>query len=379
MKNKQLIVLLVIVTCLLALYALQRIQQNHRDRLNSSVQSLMPEDFDTARIAAIVFSHDGNTINIEKKDEVWTVRERSGYPADLPALQRFFIELCDTQIAQVLALDEAQKTDMKLDEQAIRMILKDENGTELRSLAFGRRHETKNDDNQPQNPYMMMAGGNGMTATGRFLRLDSGQCITVANTFDCVDNQAADWLSKDFFRVSAPQSVSLKSSEGTILWTVSRTERNQELQLEGEQVPEGQVLDSAKVSAIKGMFSWLRFTDVAAPDTSSDLLAMVKPCILTIRDFDGPEYQIAVGQVVDGHQYLKVQVIWNGQAVRQPVDGESEEDRVKNDEAFAAAVAASQKKASELNSRLSPWFYQVDAQMLSRLPLERSGFFKAAE
>ncbi len=374
MKTRQLVILAAVVAALLVIYGIQRLRQNAARADAITAKALLPDDFDPAQIASIVIRQDGETLTMELKDGGWTIRERYGYPVDRQALQRFFMELCDTQIAQVLVLDDAQKAELQLDEHAVTVTLRDAGGRELWTLAFGQKHETKPSGDEPPNPYMMMMGG-GAQPTGRFLRLADGQAVTVANTFDCVDNKATDWLDKEFLRF-IPLSMTLKGLDGEVLWVLSREQPNQSMALEGDGAPDGQELDASLVNGLSGFFNWTRFKDIADPNASPDLTAMVKCHTLIARDADGLEYQLAFGQPLDDSQFLRVQVAWNGQTARPAVADESPEDKEKADAAFAATVAANQKKAAELNARLSPWTFEVDASWLNRIPLDRNKFFK---
>ena len=79
---------------------------------------------------------------------------------------------------------------------------------------------------------------------------------------------------------------------------------------------------------------------------------------------------------VDGKQYIKVSISWNGATERVAAADEKPEDKERLDADFAKKVKESQEKAKELNDRLSPWTYEVGTNALSSIDKTFADFLK---
>jgi len=381
MKTKQLIILAVLAVLLIAFYIFQRCTAD-KTETQSSVQTgayILPEDFTSEAIASVEIKSKGGTVTLDQQQNGWTVRERDNYPADFSNLKTLFVALCDTRVAQSLTLNDAQKADLQLDDQATVMTITGKDGAVLQTIAFGRKHETKNDDEAQQNPYLMMAGGGNTFPSGRFIRLQDGSCITVANTFARIDDSLSDWLNPDFFKVSAAKSIILKDSDGNLMWKAQRNDKAQDFTIDYTEIPDGMEEDKTRFGMLKSLFNWTRFSDVLNAQTAPDAVGMVKYTVIEITDFEDIVYTVSFGSIVNGKQYMKVGIAWNGKVTRQPAADEKPEDKEKNDKAYADAIASQQKKAQELNSQFATWLYQVEPTMFSSIPKTREAFFKKIE
>lgn len=361
MKTKQLIVLLVLVVVLgLTAYFVNRRGTSEWREESETASTVLPESFDAAGIYSVTFKDASKSVRMERTDDGWKVSERYGYPANFQELTRFIRDLTDTRIAQDVPLTPTQEEELKLSDKAgaVTATLAGKDGKILKSLVFGKKHEKESEQ-----PAMSMYGMGGSFPTGRYIKLDNGKCVLVANTFALVDNSVTDWLDKDFFKISDLKSATL--SENTKpLWTVSRDSTSAELAILGK-VPDSKEPDSTKLSAIKNAFSWIRFNDVCDPAAKPADTGMDKPRLLTIMDFDGNVYTVTFGAKVNGKQYLKVGVTWNGATVRPPVKDEKPEDKAKKDADFDKKIKKSREKAEKLNAKLSPWLYEVGTSALS--------------
>ena len=208
-------------------------------------------------------------------------------------------------------------------------------------------------------PQMMMYGMSGNIPLGRFVSMD-GETVIVANTFSLVDDPVKEWFDSEFFKISDMKSATL-SQNGAVIWSASRDSTSADMNLIGD-IPADKELDKTKVNAVKSAFSWIRFNDVADPKAPAKETGMDSPKVLTAP--------------VDGKQYLKVAVSWNGATVRTPAEDEKPEDKAKLDADFAKKVKESQDKAKELNDRLSSWTYEVGTNALSSVDKAFADFLK---
>ncbi|MDD3952579.1 MAG: DUF4340 domain-containing protein [Lentisphaeria bacterium] len=372
MKKKQLIILLVFGLILAAVYIWQQSARTSdwEGGTESVSEHLLPADFDMEAVATVRIEKDSQVLTMVKNEQGWGMQERFGYPLDFANLKTLFVDLYETKVAQQLTLDQAQAGELSLvpGKGAVLMTLLDKEGRELSKLVFGQKHERESD--MPPTPY----GGGGNIPLGRFMELGDGQYILAANTFSRVDDGITDWLDREFFKISDMKQAILKDGE-TVLWEAGRDDKSAELKLAGG-VPEGKEIDSSKLSSVKNAFSWIRFSDIADPASTPESTGFDKAKVLQVTDFDGFVYSIILAAPVEGKQHLKVSVSWQGALERKPVADEKPEDKEKADAEFAAKVRENQDKARELNARLSPWIYLVEARNVESVTIARTDFFK---
>ncbi len=372
MKKKQLIILLVFGLILVAVYIWQQSARTSdwEGGTESVSEHLLPADFDMEAVATVRIEKDSQVLTMVKNEQGWGMQERFGYPLDFANLKTLFVDLYETKVAQQLTLDQAQAGELSLvpGKGAVLMTLLDKEGRELSKLVFGQKHERESD--MPPTPY----GGGGNIPLGRFMELGDGQYILAANTFSRVDDGITDWLDREFFKISDMKQAILKDGE-TVLWEAGRDDKSAELKLAGG-VPEGKEIDSSKLSSVKNAFSWIRFSDIADPASTPESTGFDKAKVLQVTDFDGFVYSIILAAPVEGKQHLKVSVSWQGALERKPVADEKPEDKEKADAEFAVKVRENQDKARELNARLSPWIYLVEARNVESVTIARTDFFK---
>ncbi|MBQ6471320.1 MAG: DUF4340 domain-containing protein [Victivallales bacterium] len=373
MKTKQLLVLIA-VAVLLAVVAILKNRKNDatwRESRSLNAETILPDSFDTEKIASIIISHDGTACTLQRAEKGWKVQERAGYPANINDLSQFIVDLSQTRVAQTLSLSKDQAADLKLEgPDAVKVQLLDAAGKQLAIFLFGKKLERE----APQGSEMNMYGMAGNVPVGRYLLLPNCSFALVSNTFSLVDNQAIDWCDKEFFKISALKTGTL-SRDDEPLWSVSRNGQSDELSLLGE-IPAEKEIDSSKLASIKNAFSWIHFNDVAPASAPAKSVGMEKTKVFTATDFDGFVYVITLGEPVDSKQYLKVQVSWNGATKREPVKDEKPEDAAKADEEFAKKVKENQDKAASLNERLSSWYYEVGTSSLAGIDVARDALLK---
>ncbi|MBR4674286.1 MAG: DUF4340 domain-containing protein [Victivallales bacterium] len=365
MKTKQLFILIgiVVILGLIAILKNRKNNEDWRDSQSEKAATMLAEEFDTGSIYAVTIKDNDRSITMHRKDDGWKLADKYDYPANVQELMRFIVDLTETRIAQTLPLTQDQEKDTKLTQEAgaVTVTLADKAGNDLKTFVFGKKLEKETDASQLP-PQMIMYGMGGNTPVGRYVSID-GNASIVANTFALVDEKTSNWFDSEFFKISDMKSATL-SQNATPIWSVSRDTSSADLALVGD-VPEGKEVDNSKLSAIKSAFSWIRFNDVAAPTAKPEEIGMDKAKVLTVIGFDGNVYTITFGAPVDGKQYLKVALTWNGATVRSPGADEKPEDKEKLDAEFATKIKDAQAKTKALNDRLSPWIYEVGTSSLS--------------
>ena len=376
MKTKQLMILLavVIVLAAIALFKNHRNNSGWRESLSETATTMLPDDFDESAIYSVTIKDSSRSITMHRGENGWTLADKFDYPANFKELTRFISDLTETKIAQSVPTSPEQLDAMKLTDEsgAVTVTLADKEGKPLKTIQFGKKVEKETDKSQ-MSPQMMMYGMGGNIPLGRFVSMD-GETVIVANTFSLVDDPVKEWFDSEFFKISDMKSATL-SQNGTVIWSASRDSSSADMNLIGD-IPADKELDKTKVNAVKSAFSWIRFNDVADPKAPAKETGMDSPKVLTAIGFDDNIYKITFGAPVDGKQYLKVAVSWNGATVRTPAEDEKPEDKAKLDADFAKKVKESQDKAKELNDRLSPWTYEVGTNALSSVDKAFADFLK---
>ena len=376
MKTKQLIILLAVVIVLAAIALLKNHRNNSgwRESLSETASTMLPDDFDESAIYSVTIKDSGRSITMHRGDNGWTIADKYDYPANFKELTRFISDLTETKIAQSVPASPEQLEDMKLTDEsgAVTVTFAGKDGSPLKTFLFGKKVEKETDKSQ-MSPQMMMYGMGGNIPLGRFVSMD-GETVIVANTFALVDDPVKEWFDSEFFKISDMKSATL-SQNNNVIWSASRDSSSADMNLIGD-IPADKELDKTKVNAVKSAFSWIRFNDVADPKAPAKEIGMEAPKVLTAIGFDDNIYKITFGAPVDGKQYLKVTVSWNGATVRTPAEDEKPEDKAKLDADFAKKVKESQDKAKELNDRLSPWTYEVGSNALSSIDKAFADFLK---
>jgi len=374
MKKKQLFILLAIGIALVLLYLWQQCttRENWSDgnlQVNDAGM-ILPASFNSDDVYTVVFSKDGQTATLEKGEHTWTLKERFGYPIDFASLKTLFVDLYETKIAQTLTLNDSQATELQLNPTggAVVMTMLDKDGKQLLKLLFGKKHEREAE--MPATPY----GGGGNTPIGRFLQINDEQFILAANTFSRVDDSAVEWLDEEFFKITDLKQAVLKDN-ATVLWEVSRTDKNADLTLQGD-IPADKEVDSGKLGGVKNAFNWVRYKDVIDPAASPESIGMDKAKTLQVTDFEDFIYTLTIAEPVAEKQYLKIAVAWQGPLERTASADEKPEEKEKADAEFAKTVKKKQDQAKELNARLSPWVYEVEARVLENVNQARAAFLK---
>ena len=244
------------------------------------------------------------------------------------------------------------------------MTLTDKNVKLLQRFVFGSEHGNRPDSAAPYG----MGGG-----SGRYLQLADGRNVVVPERFSEVDASLTDWLNRDFFQVSDLKRAELRRN-GKSEWVL--TFKDGKPVLSGG-IPADKELDETKASALKSAYSWIRFSDVAAPKAAPGTTGMDKAPELLLTDGDDLVYTVRPGAGADDNYFLRVSVAWKGEAKRTAPAGEKPEDKKRLDAEFAQTVKERQEKAAKLDKALSPWTYQVEKSVFDASVGTRDGFLKA--
>lgn len=278
MNGKQLTALVVLVALVAA--AGWVIHQRGNDSWQSADQTiggkLLP-NFPINDVAQISIGSGSNQLTLARGGDVWTVRQRGGYPADFSQISSLLMKLSNLKIVQreETSPSELARFDLAPSDAAhagTLLQLKDQNGKTVASLLLGKEHM-----NQPAN-------GQGWP-DGRYILANSNQSdvVVVSETFDNVAPRPADWLDKSFFNVVNPKSIAVTFPVATNSWKLTRASETNDWKLASAR--RGEKLDSSKVADVTDSFDSPSFNDV-----SPGAAAPTNAATVTIETFGGTNY-----------------------------------------------------------------------------------------
>ena len=331
MKGKQLLILLVLVIVLGAAgYVLQR--------RNQATWTQSPElggrkvlEFPINDVARILFKTTGSELNIVKKNDEWTVRERADYPANFEQVSGVLRKLWELKPVQEVKVGPSQMSRLELVEpgqgeaSGTLVELKDKDGKNLAAVLLGKKFLRKSEGPMPE-----MSG----FPAGRYVMPVGGKnkVSLVSETFEDVETKPERWLQRDFIKIENPKSITLAGQIEPMHWTLSRDTATAEWKL-ADAKPE-EKLDSGKTSSLATLFSSPSFKDVLAPDAKPEETGLDKPSMVTIETFDNFTYTLKIGKLTNEAYPMQIAVIANLSKERSPGKDEKPEDKTRLDEEF---------------------------------------------
>ena len=371
------------------------------------IAKLVLPDFPVNDVQKLEITNEDGRVQLARKEGMWRVEQRHGYPADFDDISEFLRDLVDLKATQTVAVGPSQYGRLELLPPAPKAEGTDgaddesddddetaTTGTEVKfyaagdkllaTLMLGKEHEKKSGAS-PMGGMGGMGmggmggmGGGGGWPDGRFLLVPgSDEVVLVSKTFSSVTTKPKDWVEKDFFKIGDMETGKLTQGEET-LWEVSREKKGDDMKLLG--LEEGQEPEDSKVRSISNAFSWASFEDVVDPSLTPEETGMDNPKIFTATDFDGFTYTVKIGKEnEDSKYYIAVDLEYDGPEEREPEEGESEEDKTKKDAEFKKKQDENKKKAEDSRKRVDGWVYTVSKYTVENVLKERSDLIEKKE
>jgi hypothetical protein len=338
-------------------------------------------DFPLNDIAQIVITQGTNKLHLEKKDDIWKVRERYDYDANFGEISDFLRKAWELKGVQQVKVGASQLSRLELldpdkggTNSATLVEMNDKSSKPVRSLLLGKKH-------------MKQAGGaspmGGMDDSGwpdgRFVMVKNQQSQTpnvwvIAEAFTSIEPKPESWIAKEFVKVEKIKSVSVTSPVATNSWKMSRETESGEMQLADKQP--GEELDSSKIYGVGTALSSASFNDIYAPDTKPEAIGLDKPVKAVIETFDSLTYNVEIGKGTNDESFaVRVAVVGEPPKERTPGKDEKKEDKDKLDTEF-------KDKLEKLNAKLKQekafekWTFNVTKWSVDALLKNRSEFLK---
>lgn len=334
-------------------------------------------DFDVNAAAAVHIAGGTNTLDLARKDGIWTVVQRDNYPANFATISEFIRNLGELKTAQAVEAGESQLGRLELNAPdsekgaATLVELKKEDGAALASVLLGKKQL-----NKPTSPSPM--GGDEGWPIARYVMVP-GKIDTlslVSETFSNIEPKPEQWLNKDFFKVQKSKRVSVTWPEATNSWTLSRETETGTMAIENPQP--GETLDPSKAGSVASALGYPSFNDVTKADPAVEAL-FTNAVSANLETFEGFNYTLQAAKAASGDDYhLKVSVAASYPKERTPGEAETPEDKEKLDKEFKEKTDKLDEKL-KLEQGLEGWTYRVSKWTLDTVLKKRSELMKAGE
>jgi hypothetical protein len=347
--NKRQVIILWIIAIVLGI-AVGAVKLTQKDTTKSATKrasgQTLFESFPAADVATLEIKGVSGTVNIVRKDGKWTINERDGYPANSTYINEFLRTLSDLKVkrgmeagpsfAPRFGMDEGAS---KAEDRGLTATFKDASGKELAKVSLGKNIESGADPG----PF------GGAASVGRYIRnhADESGFYAISEMFPSVSDEAARWLSDEFFSPEKIKSISIsQKGKDETAWKLVRDTEDAEFKLEGATGSE--VLDSTATTPLKSLFSYARFNDVIAPDKVAERANVDEKRGVVIETFEGFIYKLTITPSKTGAASDDVMLTVNVSAElpkeRKKEENEKPEDAKSKDEAFTSRIKSLTEK-----------------------------------
>ncbi|MBI3853798.1 MAG: DUF4340 domain-containing protein [Verrucomicrobia bacterium] len=368
-KQLQLIIILFVVIGGASLLLLKRNKQSWEAGDQRMGQKVI-QNFPLNDVAHVVIKQPNAELNLVKKNDQWTVRERGDYPANFNDISDLLKKIWELKVTRPVKAAVAQLARLELvppgqgTNTGTLVEFKDKDDKTLNALLLGKKSMKESSDTS--------GFGGGGWPDGRFVMLaNNPQSVAlVREPLSNVEAKPEQWLNKDFFKVEKIGSISLVSTNATNSWTISRESETNEWKLADAKPDEK--LDSSKVSAVPSPLYSPSFNDVALPGAKPEDLGMDKPFVVTVDTFNNFTYTLKVGKKPgDENYHLAMTVNANLPKERTPGKDEKPEAKEKLDKEFKDNQKKLEDKLKQ-EKQFEKWTYQVSSWTVEPLLKDRS-------
>lgn len=387
MKSKTFIILLVVCAALGGLTYWQFHKGDGAAR-NTAMGEKPLADLSVNDIAALRISGPDNSV-VLKKEKVWAVENRFGYPADFSKITELVKKLRSVSVGRSfsanddarsrLALYPPDKEGVDADAKGTRVVLETAGGKTLADVLVG-------------NPREADAG-----TGGHYLMLLPGDTVyLVDKSFRRLETDPREWLVKELVDAASADVRKVRygtADGGEPGYTLTRPEKGKDPAFQDR--PEGfedREIKKSEINALFGALSGFQIENVADPaDKPAD---ETFDHVFDYRLFDGTSYTVSLGGAVpdaEDQYYVKVRAGYSAppeeatetEETPEEVEGDDPEARKKaEEEAKKAAEKRRQKqaelkeKALELDERLRSWTYIVPEWRYNKFKTDVATFFE---
>jgi Domain of unknown function (DUF4340) len=370
MKAKQLTLVMVLLVVVggVALFLNYRNSASWSDTATTSSGKVL--DFPLNDVAQVTIKESGLELNLARKNDLWTVKERADYPADFDKVSALIRKLWELKPVQDVKIGPSQLARLQLTEptpgstSGTLLDLKGAGDKRLAALLLGKKNL--------RNPDQPASEGGGF-AVGRYVMGQDGsnRVFLVSDSFEELQMKPEQWLSRDFIKVENPKSVAVAGTAPAMNWKIVRDLAAGPWKL--ADAKSGEELDNAKASGVASLFTAAGFADVLAPDAPVAETGLDKPSTVRIETFDNFSYELKIGKLTGENYPVLVSVKAELAKERTPAADEKPEDKARLDQEFQAKQKQlADKLATEQKFQARPYLIvksTVDQMLKDRTSL----------
>jgi hypothetical protein len=370
MNRRQLTFLIVLGAALGVLgWLAYRKQQTPYQESTRRMGEKLIKDFPLNDVALVTIKQAKAELNLAKKDDVWTVKERGDHPANFTTLSEFLRKVWEIKVTQPVRVGPSRLPQLELvppDRGGTGTLVefKDAKGKTLDTLLLGAKHmkEARSDS-----PF-----GGGSWPDGRYVMVGTNlaSIAMVSEPFSNIEPKPEDWLNKDWFKVEKLKSISVVTTNATNNWKLARESETGEWKL--ADAKPGEQYDSAKGSGVTTALSYPSFSDVAT-NTAPAATGLDKPIVATLETFDDFTYTAKIGGKAGGEDNYHFQIAVAANIPKERTAGKDEkpEDKEKLDKEFKEKVQKLQDRL-KTEKAFEKWTYVVSKWTIDPFLKERN-------
>ena len=354
MNRKQFLILLIAVVVLggAGLALVWRDVSDYRASGAKIGAKLLPE-LKIADVTEVRFQDAKHQATLVRKEKIWVVQERGGYPASFSEISDLLIKLVELKVTQSEQVGEKLFPRLQLAEpgkgegSGTAIEFKGAAGKPLARLVLGKTVLKKD----AMNP--LPAAKDGVPA-GRYVRVAGAKdtVVVVSDPLGKAEANPGRWLNKDFFKADRIRTLSVGPEGGAPHWKIARAEEWGQWKFAAGG---GDLNPSAAVTAVNKL-TQLSFNDVAADPKA---VATEKPLVAVAETFDDLVYTIKLAKQAKGDDYLVTfTVTGEPPKARAPEKGEKPEQAAQRDKDFAASLKRLEERIAAERA-LGKWTYVI--------------------
>jgi hypothetical protein len=326
-------------------------------------------------VEKVVIKSAKDKVTLQKASDIWTVAERSGYPADFSKIRELMTSLWEFKVVRQLDVGASQFGRLNIvapgqgDHSGVELDLSDASGKDIKSLIFGKAFgggESNADEEGAEEP-----GGN-----GRFVYdpSEKDKVYLSKENFYTVDASPKNWLDKQFIVAEGVKEVARASSPDGDGWNLSKKDQKAAWVL--ADAKPGETLSPSALASLASFSP--SFQDVKPANTPDSETGLNKPVIVSVETFDGFKYALEIGgEAPDQSRFFRFKVSADLPSKRTAEANESPDDKKKKDDEFNKQQETLKTRlASE--QKLQNWIFEVDSYSLETFLKPRKDLLKEA-
>ena len=325
-------------------------------------------------VEKLVITSSKDKVALQKASDIWTVAERSNYPADFSKIRELMTSLWEFKVVRQLDVGPSQFSRLNIvapgqgDHSGVELNLDDASGKTIKSLIFGKTFggENSTPDQEEEGP-----GG-----SGRFVYdpSEKDKVYLSKENFYTVDAAPKNWLDKQFITAEGVKEVARVSSSDADAWKVSR--KGEKAAWELVDAKPGETLNTGAVASLASFSP--SFQDVKPANTPDSETGLNKAVTVNLETFDGFKYTMEIGgEAPDQTRFFRVKVSADLPAKRIAEPNESPDDKKKKDDEFNKQQEALKTRLAT-EQKLQNWIFEVESYSLETFLKPRKDLLKEA-